>query len=103
MMQNIDQVSLDAFARLLSRPDPSDLPRRSHVRRCEGDPDRRTTRLPGILMGWLQRRHLAADLESQAQRRPVAEPAHPESRTAGTTETAWPTMTVWTNGAADKV
>jgi hypothetical protein len=29
--------------------------------RCEGDPDRRHTRLPGILMNWLQRRHLEVD------------------------------------------
>jgi hypothetical protein len=63
MMQTYDPVCLDAFARLLSRPDPADLPSRRHVRRCEGDPDRRTTRLPSILMGWLQRRHLDADPE----------------------------------------
>src|SRR2546426_4368858 len=63
MMQTFDPVCLDAFARLLARPDPTDLPRRTHVYRCEGDPNRRVTRLPGILMGWLQRRHLAVDIE----------------------------------------
>ena len=63
MIQTFDPACLDAFTRLLSRPDPVDLPTRSHVRRCEGDPERRTTRLPGTLMGWLQRRHLDADLE----------------------------------------
>jgi hypothetical protein len=63
MMQTFDLVCFDAFERLLARPDPSDLPRRAHVYRCEGDPDRRVTRLPGILMGWLQRRHLAIDSE----------------------------------------
>jgi hypothetical protein len=63
MMQTFDPVCLEAVARLLARPDPSDLPRRAHVYHCDGDPDRRATRLPGILMGWLQRRHLEVDLE----------------------------------------
>jgi hypothetical protein len=58
-----DPASLDAFALLLSRPDPSDLPRCAHVYRYDGDPNRRATRFPGILMGWLQRRHLAIDVE----------------------------------------
>lgn len=63
MMHTHDPVHLEAFARMLARPDPGDLPRRAHVTRCEGDPNRRATRLPGILMGWLQRRHLAVDIE----------------------------------------
>jgi hypothetical protein len=63
MPTTIDPVHLDAFARLLARPDPRDLPRRAHVYRYEGDPDRRATRLPGILMAWLQRRHLAIDVD----------------------------------------
>ena len=63
MPTTIDPACLDAFAQLLARPDPRDLPRRAHVCRCEGDPDRRVTRLPGILMAWLQRRHLAIDSE----------------------------------------
>lgn len=72
MMQTFDPVCFDAFARLLARPDPMDLPRRTHVYRCEGDPDRRQTRLPGILMGWLQRRHVEIDRE---------EPPAPATRT----------------------
>jgi hypothetical protein len=63
MIQVYDPVCLEAFAQLLARPDPTDLPRRTHVYRCEGDPNRRATRLPGILMGWLQRRHLETDVE----------------------------------------
>jgi len=62
-MEAHDPVSYDAFVRLMARPDPRDLPRRAHVHRCEGDPDRRSTRLPGILMGWLQRRYLEKDIE----------------------------------------
>jgi hypothetical protein len=63
MMQTIDRVRFDAFVRLLAQPDPRDLPRRRHVYRYEGDPDRRATRLPVILMAWLQRRHLEIDRE----------------------------------------
>jgi len=63
MMQTYDPEYLDAFARLLARPDPADLPRRAHVPRCEGDPNRRVTRLPTILMAWMQRRHLEVDVE----------------------------------------
>ena len=63
VMQPIDQMSFDAFARLLARPDPPDLPRRGNIRRCEGDPNRRTTRLPGILMASLQRRCLEEKVE----------------------------------------
>ena len=72
MMQTFDPVYLEAFARLLARPDPMDLPRRTSIRRCEGDPNRRATRLPGILMGWVQRRHLEVDTE---------EPSTPATRT----------------------
>jgi hypothetical protein len=63
MSQRFDPVSFDAFSRLLARPDPPDLPRRAHVFRCPGDPSRRATRLPAILMGWLQRRCLDVDAE----------------------------------------
>jgi len=45
-MQTFDPVCFDAFERLLALPDPRDLPRRAHVYRYEGDPDRRGTRLP---------------------------------------------------------
>jgi hypothetical protein len=31
MMQTFDPVCLDAFTRLLSQPDPADLPARSHL------------------------------------------------------------------------
>ena len=62
-MQIIDPVAFDAFERLLAQPDPTDLPRRTHVYRCEGDPDRRATRFPAILMSWLQRRYLEIDVE----------------------------------------
>jgi hypothetical protein len=72
MMKTFDSERYDAFARLLARPDPRDLPRRTHICQCEGDPDRRATRLPGILMGWLQRRHLEIDVE---------EPVAPATRT----------------------
>jgi hypothetical protein len=39
-------VCFDAFAQLLALPDSWDLPRRAHVYRYEGDPDRQATRLP---------------------------------------------------------
>jgi hypothetical protein len=61
MMHTFDPARVEALERLLARPDPADLPRRAHVYRCMGDPDRRETRLPGIVTGWLQRRHLNAD------------------------------------------
>ncbi len=63
MMQIVDPARFDAFVRLLAQSDPADLPRRGHVLRYEGDPNRRATRLPGIFMAWLQRRHLAIDGE----------------------------------------
>lgn len=72
-MQTFDPVCFEAFERLLAQPDPADLPRRTHVYRCEGDPNRRATRLPGILMAWLQRRHLAIDID---------EPLAPAMRTS---------------------
>jgi hypothetical protein len=62
-MQPVDPVSFTAFARLLARQDPPDLPRRGHVFRCEGDPNRRATQLPGILMASLTRRRLELDVE----------------------------------------
>jgi hypothetical protein len=64
MMQIVDPERYEAFVRLLAQPDPADLPRRRHVLRCPGDPDRRASRLPGILTAWLQRRHLAVDRET---------------------------------------
>lgn len=85
MVHVFDPIRYEAFAHLLARADPTDLPRRSHVYRCEGDPARRATRLPGILMGWLQRRHLEVDAElplAAAKRalRPRARLANPGLR-----------------------
>jgi len=85
MMKSFDPVSFEAFVELMSRPDPTDLPPRTHVYWCEGDPNRRATRLPGILMGWLQRRHLAIDAQvplAPATRmlRRQARPANPGLR-----------------------
>ena len=59
--QTFDQSCLAAFKRLLAQPDPPEMPRRAHLRPSGGDPERRTTRLPLILMSWLQRRHLELD------------------------------------------
>jgi hypothetical protein len=61
MITLIRPESYDAFEQLLARPDAPDLPRRAHVFHYAGDPDRRTTRFPLILMAWLQRRHLQTD------------------------------------------
>ena len=61
-VQTFDPVALEAYVQLLARPDPGDLPHRGHVCRCKGDPDRRSTRLPRIVMAWFQRRHLATDI-----------------------------------------
>jgi len=55
MMHTFDPVSFNAFARLLAQPDPTDLPRRANVRRCDGDPNRRATCLPAIHVVWLRR------------------------------------------------
>jgi hypothetical protein len=74
MIQTFDPVCLDAFARLLAQPDAKDLPRRAHVLRCEGDPNRRATRLHPILMAWLQRRFLEIDVEEPL--RPATRAAH---------------------------
>jgi hypothetical protein len=64
-----DPVAYDAFVRLMARPDPRDLPRRAHLNRFAGDPDRRATRYPAILMSWLQRHYLEVDVEE-----PLASP-----------------------------
>jgi hypothetical protein len=63
MMQSFDSVRYEAYAQLLARPDPTGMPKRAFAYRLEGDPDRRVTRLPAIMMGWLQRRHLEIDFE----------------------------------------
>ena len=68
MQHTFDHVRFEAFACLLARPDPKGLPKRAHAYRWEGDPDRRVTRLPAIMMGWLQRRHLEVDFEGPVLR-----------------------------------
>ena len=96
MMQAFDPVTFNAFARLLARADPADLPRRAHVYNWEGDPNRRVTRLPGILMAWLQHRHLESDVEEPLapatrlwNRRPrTSRPARPLLRLLRPTGTA---------------
>jgi hypothetical protein len=40
MMQTFDPACLQAFERLLARPDPTDLPRRSHILRWAGGTNR---------------------------------------------------------------
>lgn len=62
MTQTFNPVCYEAFEQLLAQPDPVDLPRRAHLCRFEGDPDRRATRLPGIITAWLQRRYLDVDI-----------------------------------------
>jgi hypothetical protein len=63
VIQTFDPRRLEAFEQMLAQPQPRGLPRGGHVYRWAGEPDRRTTRLPGIIMGWLQRRHLEVDAE----------------------------------------
>ena len=63
MIHAFDRSCLAAFERLLATPDPPEMPRRAHMRPYGGDPERRVTRLPPILMSWLQRRHVEKDLE----------------------------------------
>jgi hypothetical protein len=58
-----DLEHFEAFERLLAQPDPPEMPRRTHIHSCDGEADRRATRLPALLMAWLQRRHLAAEIE----------------------------------------
>lgn len=65
-LQSFNQERYNAFARLLSWPDPAEMPRRANVSRWPGESDRRGTRLPGILMAWMQRRHLALDVDELA-------------------------------------
>jgi hypothetical protein len=79
MMQTFNSSSLDAITRLMAQSDPVDLPRRAHVCRYEGDPNRRETRLPGIVTAWLQWRHLDVDVEEPLEpaKRAVKSRAHP--------------------------
>ena len=79
MIQTFDPQRLTAYERLLASPQPADLPAGGRVHCLDGDPDRRTTRLPRIMMAWLQRRHLDADAEealpAPARRWPRPRPA----------------------------
>ena len=63
MMQTFDPARLETFEQILARPLPQGLPPGGQVHRWDGDPDRRTTRLPAIIMSWLQRRHLEIDAD----------------------------------------
>jgi len=63
VIQAFDPSCLAAFERLLATPDPPEMPRRAHMPPYGGDPERRVTRLPPILMSWLQRRHMETDRE----------------------------------------
>jgi len=63
MMQTYDPARLHVFEQILARPRPLDLPPGGQAHRFDGDPDRRMTRLPGLLMAWLQHRHLEVDAE----------------------------------------
>ena len=63
MIHACDPECFEAFERLLAQPDPPEMPRRTHIHSCDGEPERRATRLPALLMAWLQRRHLAVDIE----------------------------------------
>jgi len=63
MVQTFDPQRLDVYERLLAKPLPRGLSRGGHVYRWSGDPDRRTTRLPAIMMAWLQHRHLEIDTD----------------------------------------
>lgn len=62
MFQTYDPVRINAYEKLLASPQPAGLPRGGQVHRWAGDPDRRVSRLPAIMMAWLQRRHLDTDV-----------------------------------------
>jgi hypothetical protein len=63
MMQMYDPGRLLAFEQILARPLPLHLPPGGQARRFDGERDRRSTRLPGMIMAWLQYRHLETDAE----------------------------------------
>lgn len=82
MTRTFDPVCFEAFQQLLAQPDADDLPRRASLCRYEGDPNRRSTRLPGIITAWLQRRYLDVDVPepmASAKRMPkrYARPVNP--------------------------
>ena len=55
MKRTLDQADL---LTLLNRPDPSDLPPRTHRLTYEGDPNRRELVLAVILEGWMNRQRM---------------------------------------------
>jgi hypothetical protein len=59
MIQTFDPQRLDAYEQLLARP-PSFSPSSSL---CISPPPPPTTRLPALIMAWLQRRHLEIDAD----------------------------------------
>jgi hypothetical protein len=64
MMQPFDPVCFEAYARLLALPDPPEMQGlRGHSVRCLGQPNRRETLFPRVLIGWLQHHYLAVDGE----------------------------------------
>jgi hypothetical protein len=65
MSRPFDPVCFDAFLTLLGRPDPGDLPRRAHVLRCAGDPNRRAAQFPPILLGWVQQRLVVKEFDRE--------------------------------------
>ena len=72
MIQTFDPHRLTAYERLLASPQPAHLPKGGSIHCWDGDPNRRITRLPAIMMAWLQRRHLDVDAEEPL-------PAHPRT------------------------
>lgn len=64
MIHPFDVDTFNAYEQILAQADPPDLPRRAHVRICDGDPNRRATRYPHILTGWLQRHYMDVDGEN---------------------------------------
>jgi hypothetical protein len=63
MLQVFDPARLIVFEQILAQPLPLNLAPGGHIRRFDGEPDRRSTRLPGMIMAWLQHRHLEIDAE----------------------------------------
>lgn len=71
MIHPFDLNTFNAYERLLALPDPPDLPRRGHVAVCAGEVNRRATRYPYILTGWLQRHYLAVDGDEISEQEPT--------------------------------
>jgi hypothetical protein len=77
VIHGCDPECFEAFERLLAQPDPPEMPRRTHIYSYDGEPNRRATRLPAVLMAWLQRRQIAVEMEeplAAARHVPVGTP-----------------------------